>query len=82
MDFRRSIPQKGTSVGHFSARDDQTIRISKFFEDKAVEVGEASEVAKADKVNEASEVSKAWKSLLHTSRSYYWKIVSNFVAFS
>ena len=69
MDFRRSIPQKGTSVGHFSARDDQTIRISKFFEDKAVEVGEASEVAEASEVDEAAEVLRPEKSQLRTSES-------------
>ena len=38
-------------------RDDQTIRIRKFFE----EAVEASKVAEAADVNEAEEVSKAWK---------------------
>ena len=33
LDFWWSIPQKRTSVGHFGAIDDQTIRIRKFFED-------------------------------------------------
>jgi hypothetical protein len=28
LDFRWSIPQKGTGIGHLGARDDQTIRIS------------------------------------------------------
>ena len=31
LDFWWSIPQKGTSIGHFGARDDQTIRIRKLF---------------------------------------------------
>ena len=30
LDFWWSIPQKGTSIGHFGARNDPTIRISKF----------------------------------------------------
>ena len=33
LDFWRSIPQKGTGSGHLGARDDQTIRISKFFDE-------------------------------------------------
>ena len=33
LDFSWSIPQKRTSIGHFGARDDQTIRIRKFFEE-------------------------------------------------
>ena len=32
FDFWQSIPQKGTGSGHLGARDDQTIRISKFFD--------------------------------------------------
>ena len=32
LDFWWSIPQKGTSIGHFGAGDDQTIWIRKFFE--------------------------------------------------
>ena len=31
LDFLRSIPEKGTSINHFGARDDPTIRIRKFF---------------------------------------------------
>ena len=31
LDFWWSIPQKGTGIGHLGARDDQTIRISRFF---------------------------------------------------
>ena len=51
------IPQKGTSSGHFGARDDQIIRIRKFFEEIglfrlwAVQAVEASEVAEATKVH-------------------------------
>ena len=33
LDFWWSIPQKGTSIGHFGAWDDQTIRIRKFSEE-------------------------------------------------
>ena len=33
LDFSWSIPQKRTSIGHFGARDDQTISIRKFFEE-------------------------------------------------
>ena len=33
LDFWWSIPQKGTSVGHLGARDNQTIRISNFFDE-------------------------------------------------
>jgi hypothetical protein len=33
LDFWWSIPQKGTSIGHFGAGDDQTIWIRKFFEE-------------------------------------------------
>ena len=71
LDFWSSIPQKGTSIGHFSARDDQTIRARKFFWEnlalEAVEASEvaeaveASEVAEAVEFNEAGEVSRAWK---------------------
>ena len=32
LDFWWSIPQKGTGIGHLGARDDQTIRISNFFD--------------------------------------------------
>ena len=62
LDFRWSIPQKFTSIGYFSASDDQTIKIRKFFGGNwALEAVEASEVAEATEVNEAGEVSKAWK---------------------
>ena len=27
------MPQKGTGIGHLGARDDQTIRISRFFDE-------------------------------------------------
>ena len=33
LDFWPSIPQKGTGSGHLGARDDQTIRISIFFDE-------------------------------------------------
>ena len=33
LDFLISIPQKGTSIGHFGARDDRAIRISNFFDE-------------------------------------------------
>ena len=33
LDFLWSIPQKGTGIGHFGARDDQIIRISNFFDE-------------------------------------------------
>ena len=33
LDFWWSIPQKGTSIGHFGARDDQTIMIRNFLEE-------------------------------------------------
>ena len=33
LDFSRSIPQKGTSIGHFGARGDTTIRIRKFIDE-------------------------------------------------
>ena len=33
LDFWWSIPQKATSIGHFGARNDQTIRISRFFDE-------------------------------------------------
>ena len=58
LDFSWSIPQKRTSIGHFGARDDQIIRIRKFFWWNWA--FEASEVAEASEVNEAGEVSKAW----------------------
>ena len=52
LDFWWSIPQKGTSIGHFGAGDDQTICIRKFFLGNwAVEAVEASEVAEVTKVN-------------------------------
>ena len=57
-----TIPQKMTSIGHFGAIDDQSIRISIFFwGNMAVEAVEAIEVAEAAKVNEAAEVFKVWK---------------------
>jgi hypothetical protein len=33
LDFWWSIPQKGTSIGHFGARDDHTIMIRNFLEE-------------------------------------------------
>ena len=33
LDFWWSIPQKGTGIGQLGARDDQTIRISIFFDE-------------------------------------------------
>ena len=33
LDFWWSIPQKGTGIGHLGAWDDQTIRISIFFDE-------------------------------------------------
>ena len=36
LDFWWSFPQKGTSIGHFVARDDQTIMIRNFFEEIVV----------------------------------------------
>ena len=41
------------SIGHFGARDDQTIRISKFFHE-IVEVIEANEAVEAYEVNETA----------------------------
>ena len=52
-----------TSIGHFGAIDDQTIRIRIFLGNRAVEVVEAVKVADAAMVNEAAaEVFKVWKS--------------------
>jgi hypothetical protein len=63
-----------TSIGHFGASDDQTIRSRKFFEEKmAVEAVEASEVPEAAEVNEAAEVFKAWK--ITTDRSGFLKSI-------
>ena len=46
-----------TSIGHYVAIDDQTIRIRKvFLGNKALEAVEASEVPKAAEVNEAVEI--------------------------
>ena len=60
LDFWWSIPQKITSIGYFSASNDQTIRIRKVFLGSwALEAVEASKVAEAAEVNEAAEVSKA-----------------------
>ena len=51
-----------TSIGHFGACDDQSIRTRKsFWGNMALEAVEASEVAEAAKVNEAAEVFKVWK---------------------
>ena len=33
LDFLCSIPQKGTGIGHLGATDDQTIRVSNFFDE-------------------------------------------------
>ena len=50
LDFWWSIPQKGTIIGHFGARNDPTIRISNFFWwNEAVEVMEAAEVPRPGK---------------------------------
>ena len=61
LGFWWSISQKMTSIGHFGAIDDQTIRIRIFWGNRAVEAIEAIEVAEAAKVNEAAEVFKVWK---------------------
>ena len=62
------MPQKGTVICHLGARDDQNIRISKFF-DEAVEVIEATEAVEAIEFIEAAEVLRPGKSLLRTSES-------------
>ena len=33
LDFWGSVPQKGTGIGHLGAKDNQTIRISKIFDE-------------------------------------------------
>ena len=59
---------KGTIIGHFGARNDPIIRISKLF-DEAVEVIEVVEAVEASEVIEATEVLRPGKSLLRTSES-------------
>ena len=68
MDFWWFIPQNGTVIGHLGVKDDQTIRISKFFWwNEAVEVIEAIEAVEATEVIEAAEVLRPGKSLLRIS---------------
>ena len=70
LDFWWSIPQKGTIIGHFGARDDPNIWIRKFFWwNRVFEAVEASEAAEAAEVNEAAEVLRPGKSLLRTVES-------------
>ena len=70
LNFWWSISQKGASIGHFGAWNDQIIRIRKFFWwNSAFEAVEASEVAEADEVNKAAEVLGPEKSLLRTSEA-------------
>ena len=53
---------KITGIGYFSASNDHTIRIRKFFlVEWALEAVQAIKVAEAAEVNEAAEGSKAWK---------------------
>jgi hypothetical protein len=59
LDFWWSIPQNRTSIGHFGARDDQTIQVQEvFWGNWAVE---------ASVVAEAAEVNEAWKITRRTS---------------
>ena len=59
------LTQKGTSIGHFGARDYPIIKMRKNIEKIAVE---AIEVAEADEVNEAAEVRKSLMMTLESSR--------------
>ena len=70
LEFWWSIPQKGTSIGHFDARNDPTISFRDFFlSNRAVDVDEASEVAEVTEVIEAAEVLRPEISLM--SNEYF-----------
>jgi hypothetical protein len=70
LDFLWSIPQKGTIIGHFGAKNDPTIRISNcFWWNEAVDVIKAIEVVEAVEVIEAADVLRPEKSQLGTSES-------------
>ena len=65
-----------TSIGHFGASNDQTLRTRKvFLRNMAVEAVEASEVAETTEVNEAAKVVWPGKSLLQTSIVWFPLIV-------
>ena len=65
--------QKGISVGHFGARDDHSQDYEFLLGNKAVDAGEAIEVAEADQINETAEVSKARKIITEDfSHQCFW----------
>ena len=63
------MPQKGTGIGNFGAMDDQTIRISKFFDEIKLSRSLRPLAVEATKFIEAAEVLRPRKSLLRTSES-------------
>ena len=58
---------KRTGIGQLGARDDQTIKISIFWWNEAVEVIEAIEAVEVTEVIEAVKVLRPEKSLVRTS---------------
>ena len=70
LDFWWSIPQKGTSIGHFGARDDQTIMIRNFLEEIGlVRLVRPMRLPRLLRSMRLQRFLGPWKSLLRTSES-------------
>ena len=67
LDFWWSIPQQGTSNGHFGARDDQTIMIRNFLED--IGLVRPMRLPRLLRSMRLQRFLGSWKSLLRTAES-------------
>ena len=83
LDFWWSIPQKGASIGHFGARDDQTIRIRKYFgEIGLLRLVRLVRLQRPLRSIRLGRFLRPWKSLLRTSElsrflnSIIWVLIS------
>ena len=71
LDFWWSIPQKGTSIGNFGARDDQTIMIRNFLEEIGlVRLVRPMRLPRLLRSMRLQRFLGPWKSLLRTSESH------------
>ena len=66
LDFWSSIPQKGTGISHLGARDDQSIRIRRSFNE--TRLSRSLKLLRPLR-SEVAEVLRLGKSLLRTSKS-------------
>ena len=87
LDFWWSIPQKGTSIGHFGARDDQTIMIRNFLEEIGlVRLVRPMRLPRLLRSMRLQRFFGPWKSLLPTSDDFrviqvfkFYDLKTNFI---